>query len=101
MFNYLLWIFEIFLTLSFLGSLNITLFKSFIIATLGSFAFLVPLLPGSLGVFEITYLGLFELLGINKVTGVGYIIIRRILGLAFAGTGLFPVIRSGFHREKK
>ncbi len=101
MVNYLIWIFEIFLTLSFIGSLNITLFKSFIIATLGSFAFIFPLLPGSLGIFEVTYLGLFELLGINKVIGVGYIIVRRILGLTFAGIGLFPVIRSGFNMENK
>ena len=97
--NYLLWIFEIFLTLLFLGSLSISLFKSFIIATLGSFAFIFPLLPGSLGIFEVTYLGLFKLLGIATTIGISYIIIRRILGLLLAGIGLVPVFKSGFKKQ--
>lgn len=98
--NYIIWIFEIYITMKFLGSLNITLLKSYLIATLGSFAFIFPLLPGSLGIFEATYIGLFRIFHISQSVGIGYIITRRILGLIFAGVGLFPVIRSGFRSGK-
>lgn len=99
-FNYLLWIVEIYLTLRFLGSPGITIFKSFLIASLGSFAFIFPFLPGSLGIFEATYLGLFKIFHIGQVVGIGYIITRRALGLIYAGIGLIPLLRSGFKREK-
>jgi uncharacterized protein (TIRG00374 family) len=98
--NYILWIFEIYITMKFLGSLNITLLKSYLIATLGSFAFLFPLFPGSLGIFEATYIGLFRIFYIDQAVGIGYIITRRILGLIYAGIGLFSVIRSGFTSGK-
>ena len=54
---------------------------------------LAPALPASLGFYEITYVSLFVLLGIDLEAGTALILIRRILGLVWAGIGIVPLWR--------
>ncbi len=83
-----LWTAEIHLTLVFIGSENITFLDSFLITTLGNLAFIFPLIPGSLGIYEVTYIALFSLLGYGTGIAFTLVLIRRILALLWAGLGL-------------
>ena len=89
----LFWITEIHLTLVFMGLKNITFLDSFLIISLGTVAFLLPIIPGSLGIYEITYIGIFAVLGLGTDVGLTLVLIRRILALAWAGIGLFPLLK--------
>jgi uncharacterized protein (TIRG00374 family) len=87
-----LWAAEIYLTFLFLGGYVPTFFKCFLIVTLGSFYSFLPV-PGSVGVYELTYVSLFALLRIEMSAGMAVILIRRFVGLIWAGIGLVPLIR--------
>jgi uncharacterized membrane protein YbhN (UPF0104 family) len=50
------------------------------------------MIPASLGIYEITYVSLFALLGINIQFGLAMILIRRIMGLSWAGLGMIPML---------
>ena len=84
----LFWTAEIHLTLVFVGAHNITFLDSFLITTLGNIAFIFPLIPAQLGIYEATYVALFALL--HKGTDVGFtlVLMRRVLALLWAGIGL-------------
>jgi uncharacterized protein (TIRG00374 family) len=87
-----LWAAEIYLTFLFLGGYVPTFFKCFLIVTLGSFYSFLPV-PGSVGVYELTYVSLFALLRIEMPAGMAVILIRRFVGLIWAGIGLVPLVR--------
>lgn len=89
----LFWITEIHITLLFMGLKDITFLDSFLIISLGTIAFLLPIIPGSLGIYEITYIGIFALLGLGTDVGLTLVLIRRILALAWAGIGLIPLLK--------
>ncbi|MCP4154651.1 MAG: flippase-like domain-containing protein [bacterium] len=90
----LLWAAEIHLTLIFIGADNITYLDSFLITVLGNLAFVFPLIPGSLGIYEATYVALFAVM--KKGTGLGFtlVLIRRTLALLWAGIGLVGMLKS-------
>jgi uncharacterized protein (TIRG00374 family) len=87
-----LWAAEIFLTFLFLGNGYPSFFKCFLIVTLGSFYSFLPV-PGSVGVYELTYVSLFALLRIEMSAGMAVILIRRLVGMVWAGVGLVPLVR--------
>jgi len=87
-----LWATEIYLTFLFLGGHVPTFFKCFLIVTLGSFYSFLPV-PGSMGVYELTYVSLFALLRIEMSAGMAVILIRRVVGLVWAGIGIVPLLR--------
>ncbi|OGD15213.1 MAG: hypothetical protein A2V76_08315 [Candidatus Aminicenantes bacterium RBG_16_63_14] len=87
-----LWATEIYLTFRFLGGTTPTFFKCFLIVTLGSFYSFLPV-PGSMGVYELTYVSLFALLKIEMSAGIGVILIRRVVGLVWAGIGIVPLMK--------
>jgi len=87
-----LWALEIYLTFRFLGGEAPTFFKAFLIVTLGSFYSFLPV-PGSMGVYELTYVSLFALLRIGMSAGMAVILIRRVIGLVWAGIGIVPLIK--------
>lgn len=87
-----LWAAEIYLTFLFLGGQRPTFFKCFLIVTLGSFYSFLPV-PGSVGVYELTYVSLFALLRIEMSAGMAVILIRRLVGMVWAGIGLIPLVR--------
>lgn len=92
-----LWAAEIYLSFVFLGGDHPTFFICFLIVTLGSFYTFMPI-PGSVGVYELTYVSLFALLRIEMSAGMAVILIRRFVGLAWAGLGLIPLVRKRSRR---
>ncbi|MCP5053843.1 MAG: flippase-like domain-containing protein [bacterium] len=83
-----LWSAEIHLTLVFIGAHNVTFLDSFLITILGNLAFIFPLIPASLGIYEVIYIGLFSLLGYGTGIAFTLVLIRRVLALLWAGLGL-------------
>lgn len=99
----MLWVTELHLTLVFIGA-QITFLDSFLITVLGNLAFMFPLIPGSLGIYEATYVALFAVLGHGTDTGFTLVVIRRIIALLWAGIGLLGMLKStpdGQSREKR
>jgi uncharacterized protein (TIRG00374 family) len=90
----MLWTTEIHLTLIFIGATNISYLDSFLITVLGNLAFMFPLIPGSLGIYEATYVALFALLGKGTALGFTLVLIRRVIALIWAGIGLIAMLRS-------
>jgi uncharacterized protein (TIRG00374 family) len=87
-----LWAAEIYLTFRFLGGATPTFLTCFLIVTLGSFYSFLPV-PGSVGVYELTYVSLFALLRIDMHAGMAVILIRRVVGLVWAGIGVIPLMK--------
>ncbi len=87
-----LWALEIYLTFIFLRGVLTTYINCYLIVTLGSFYSFLPI-PGSMGVYELTYVSLFAILKIPMSAGMAVILTRRIIGLAWAGLGLVPFLR--------
>jgi uncharacterized protein (TIRG00374 family) len=90
----MLWVTEIHLTLIFIGAANISFLDSFLITVLGNLAFLFPLIPGSLGIDEATYVALFALLGKGTALGFTLVLIRRVIALLWAGIGLIGMLKN-------
>ncbi|MFC2161572.1 lysylphosphatidylglycerol synthase transmembrane domain-containing protein [Acidobacteriota bacterium] len=88
----MIWTSEIYFTFLFLKAEGITFLVCFLLVILGSVSFSVPMIPASLGIYEITYVSLFVLLGINIQFGLAMILVRRILGLIWAGLGMIPIL---------
>ncbi|MEN8222301.1 MAG: lysylphosphatidylglycerol synthase transmembrane domain-containing protein [Acidobacteriota bacterium] len=91
----IVWTSEIFFTLHFLGMSEITFLKSFLIVSLGSIAFVMPVLPGGIGVYELTYFAIFKLLGLSTTMCMALVITRRVIALIWAGIGLIFLTNSG------
>jgi len=89
----LLWITEIHLTILFLGVSDITFTTSFIVTTLGNLAFIFPFIPGSLGIYEATYIAIMAVVKIKPDVAIALVLIRRILALLLAGGGLISMIK--------
>jgi uncharacterized membrane protein YbhN (UPF0104 family) len=88
---------EMRLVLHFLG-VSISLGQTLLILAGGKFAFLLPF-PGALGALELTYVGIFELLGLGAETGMSLVLYMRARDLLFAAAGLL-VGFAGWKRVK-
>lgn len=86
--SYLIWAIEIDVTLRFLGAPGLTLIKSLLVISLGNVALLLPTVPASLGVYEVTNVGVFAVLGWPAGLAIALSIIRRLLALAWTAAGL-------------
>ncbi len=86
--SYFVWAFEIDVTLRFLGAPGLTLIKSLLVVSLGKVALLLPTVPAALGVYEVTNVGVFAVLGWPAGLAVALSIIRRLLALAWTAAGL-------------
>ncbi|MGD0781959.1 MAG: lysylphosphatidylglycerol synthase transmembrane domain-containing protein [Candidatus Aminicenantales bacterium] len=86
--SYFVWAFEIDVTLRFLGAPGLTLVKSLLVVSLGNVALLLPTVPASLGVYEVTNVGVFAVLGWPAGLAIALSIIRRLLALAWTAAGL-------------
>lgn len=95
-----LWAAEIYFTFLFLGGAAPSIFTCFLIVTLGSFYTFLPV-PGSMGVYELTYVSLFALLRIEMSAGMAVILLRRVIGLLWAGVGLLPLLKARKSRPVK
>jgi len=93
-FSILFWALEIWMTLRLLGVRGISILDSFLIVALGTFAFIIPAVPASLGTYDVTFIALFVLFGIKTGSGMTTILIRRIIALGWAGIGLAAMFQS-------
>jgi len=91
--EFLFWTGEIFLTLLFINAEGATFLNSFLITTLGSFVIIMPTIPASLGTYEVTYVAIFVLLGLGAEVGITLTLIRRTVGLSWAGIGLLVMLK--------
>ena len=91
LFLHMYWVFEIYLTIFFLGGEKVDFISSFLIVTLGTVVFFVPNVPASLGTYEAAYVGLFVVMGFSADLGLSVTIFRRILALFWAGFGLLVI----------
>lgn len=89
----MLWVAEIHLGLIFIGVTDVSLVDSFLITVLGNLAFIFPFIPGSLGIYEATYIGLFALLGLSAGAALTLVLIRRLIALLLAGFGLLGMLK--------
>jgi uncharacterized protein (TIRG00374 family) len=89
----LLWALEMYLTFLLIGWHGITLLKSFLVTTLGILANIVPVIPAGIGIYEMTYMSVFAILRIPQKAGIAVILVRRLLNLFLAVTGLLPMMR--------
>lgn len=87
------WVAEIHLNLIFIGVTDISFLDTFLIVILGNLAFMFPFIPGSLGIYEATYIGLFALFGIGGDAALTLVLIRRLLALLLAGLGLLGMLK--------
>jgi uncharacterized protein (TIRG00374 family) len=86
--SYFVWAIEIDVTLRFLGAPGLTLVKSLLVVSLGNVAMLLPTVPASLGVYEVTNVGVFAVLGWPAELAIALSVIRRLLALAWTAVGL-------------
>ncbi len=89
---HLFWVVEIYFTLVFMGVEGVTPLKAFIVVSLSVFGFMIPAIPASLGMLEMTNVALFALLGLGAGTGFSMTIIRRILSLVGSAVGLLLMV---------
>lgn len=89
----MLWVVEIHLGIIFIGIPEVSLVDSFIITALGNLAFVYPIVPGSIGVYEATYIGLFALMGMGAGPALTLVLIRRLIALLLAGLGLLGMLK--------
>lgn len=97
----MIWTTEIYITFLFIRAVNITFLDCFLLVILGAFSLSLPMIPASLGIYEITYVSLFALLGIDIQFGLAMILIRRILGLIWAGLGMIPMLTNKNAQESE
>lgn len=96
----LLWVTEIHLCLLYIGVTDMTFVDSFLITVLGNLAFIFPFIPGSLGIYEATYIGLFALLGRSPGAALTLVLIRRLIALLLAGLGLLGMLKYKPNKSK-
>jgi len=95
--SYLVWAVEIDITLRFLGAPDLTFIKSLLVISLGNVAYLLPTVPASLGIYELTNVGVFNVLGWSAGMAVALSVIRRLLALAWTALGLLGL----YWRQRK
>jgi uncharacterized protein (TIRG00374 family) len=87
------WVAEVHLSILFIGVGDISLVDSFLITSLGNLAFILSFIPGSLGVYEAAYVGIFALLGMGAAEGLTLVLVRRLIAMVLAGLGLLGMLK--------
>jgi uncharacterized protein (TIRG00374 family) len=84
----LLWSLEIYLTVLFLGIQTMNFLESTLVVSLGILAFVILIIPGSLGTYEAVFVLLFSFFGVDSIRGIAATLIRRVLALVWVGAGM-------------
>lgn len=99
--QFLLWAFEFHVSLLAVGVKGITYPESFLVLALSNLAFTLPAVPASLGIYEITFISIFKILGITDSLGIAFILVRRVIGLVISGIGIIPILKRRSLRKLK
>lgn len=89
--QFFFWAFEYFVTFLAVGIKTASYPESLLILALSNLAFTLPAVPGSLGIYEITFITIFKVLSIPVSSGIIFILVRRVLGLLISGAGIIPL----------
>jgi len=84
----LLWSLEIYLTVTFLGIRTMNFLDSTLVVSLGILAFVILIIPGSLGTYEAVFILLFSFFGVDTIRGMAVTLIRRVLALVWVAAGM-------------
>lgn len=88
-----LWVAEVHLNMIFLNLPNVSLLESSLVTLTSNITFLLALIPGSLGVYEATYIGVFSLFHRPASAAFSLVLMRRILALLMTVFGLTALIK--------
>lgn len=97
--QFLFWAFEFYVTLLIVGAAGVTYLDSLLILALGNLSYTLPAVPGSLGIYEITFITIFRILKVETGLGMAVILIRRVLGLLISGIGIIPILKKKSLRQ--
>ncbi|MBD3413102.1 MAG: flippase-like domain-containing protein [Candidatus Aminicenantes bacterium] len=99
MVQFFLWAFEYHITLLTVGIQGVSYPESLLILALSNLSFTLPAVPGSFGIYEITFVTIFKILSIPISMGITFILIRRVLGLTISGIGILPLLKGKTRRK--
>ncbi len=93
-------IFQIWLLVHYLG-VNMGFSKTLLVFSVSMLVFALPLAPGSAGTYELSQVGLFDLLGLGSDVGLAFSLIMRAINILMVAISFFLVPHYGFHFFKK
>ncbi|MCL4542352.1 MAG: flippase-like domain-containing protein [Deltaproteobacteria bacterium] len=93
-------VFQIWLLVHFLG-INMGFSKTLLVFSVSMLVFALPLAPGSAGTYELSQVGLFDILGLGSDLGLTFSLIMRAVNLLMVAISFFLVPHYGIHFLKK
>ncbi|MDA8053206.1 MAG: lysylphosphatidylglycerol synthase transmembrane domain-containing protein [Deltaproteobacteria bacterium] len=93
-------VFQIWLLVHFLG-INMGFSKTLLVFSVSMLVFALPLAPGSAGTYELSQVGLFDILGLGSDLGLTFSLIMRAVNLLMVAISFFLVPHYGIHLFKK
>ncbi|MHB1697783.1 MAG: lysylphosphatidylglycerol synthase transmembrane domain-containing protein [bacterium] len=93
-------IFQIWLLVHYLG-VDMGFSKTLLVFSVSMLVFALPLAPGSAGTYELSQVGLFDILGLGSDLGLTFSLIMRAVNLIMVAISFFLVPYYGFNFFKK
>lgn len=93
-------IFQIWLIVHYLG-IDMGFSKTLLVFSVSMLVFALPLAPGSAGTYELSQVGLFDILGLGSDLGLTFSLIMRAVNLTMVAISFFLVPHYGIHFFKK
>ncbi|MHB1693295.1 MAG: lysylphosphatidylglycerol synthase transmembrane domain-containing protein [bacterium] len=93
-------ILQIWLLVHYLG-IDMGFSKTLLVFSVSMLVFALPLAPGSAGTYELSQVGLFDLLGMGSDVGLTFSLIMRIINLAIVGFSFIILPHYGINLFKK
>lgn len=93
-------IFQIWLLVHYLG-INMGFSKTLLVFSVSMLVFSLPLAPGSAGTYELSQVGLFDLLGMGSDVGLTFSLIMRFVNILMVTAAFFLLPHYGIHFFKK
>lgn len=88
-----LWVWEVQLSLIYLKLSDVSLLESTLITLAANLIFILSFVPGSLGIYEASFIGIFSLFSRPARAALSLVIIHRVLGLLLSVFGLLAFIK--------
>lgn len=93
-------VFQIWLIVHYLG-VNMGFSKTLLVFSVSMLVFALPLAPGSAGTYELSQVGLFDILGLGSDLGLTFSLIMRAVNLMMVAISFFLVPHYGIRFFKK
>lgn len=93
-------VFQIWLLVHYLGT-DMNIYKTLLVFSVSMLVFALPLAPGSAGTYELSQVGLFDLLGLGTELGLSFSLVMRAVNILMVAVSFFLVPHYGFSFFKK